>query len=117
MNRWLGRLPIRGKLLLLAMVVACVALLVSNTVVFSFARDSSNRPSRINAMITAAASKYTGTVAAAIPSMAEPAPVALAKKPGAIVAAVEYTYAAPVPTAMSVFMSAARWRNAAHAPR
>ena len=30
--------------------------------------------------------------------------------------ATEYPYAAEVPTAMSVFMSAARWRRAFHAP-
>ena len=36
---------------------------------------------------------------------------------GAIVAASEYRNAEPVPTAMSVFMSAVRCRTAFHAPR
>ena len=60
------------------------------------ARASNMLPVRINAMISTTASKYT--------SGATPR---LIKKSGATVATSEYRKAAPVPTATSVFMSAA----------
>ncbi len=76
------------------------------------ARASSRRPRRTRAMMTTAVSKYTG--AAAWPA-ATGASVDTAD--GAIVATAEYANAAPVPTAMRVFMSAVRWRKAFQAPR
>ena len=68
------------------------------------ARASSALPRRMSAMITITASKYSG---ASIPPRV--------KRWGWSVAARESTYAAPVPTAMSVFMSAVWCRKARQA--
>src|SRR3990172_8275583 len=69
------------------------------------ARASNSRPKRIRAMMPLTASKYTSAW-----SPAE------AKMPGSTEATAEYRNAAPVPTAISVFMSAARCWNARQAP-